>query len=229
MTIIKYEMNRNIDIQFKDGTIIHNTCYDSFKKGNIKNYNYPDIYGVGYFGYGKYSYKEHTIVYNTWMNMLKRCYDLKYQENKPTYLNCVVCKEWHNFQNFADWYEKSYYSIPNCKMQLDKDILVKGNKIYSLENCCFVPSEINAVFTKREAERGNLPIGVNEVKGRYKACFTRNKQITYLGYYDTPLEAFQIYKFAKEQYIKLLANKYIKYLPNNLYNALMNYQVEIDD
>lgn len=61
---------------------------------------------------------------------------------------------------------------------LDKDILVKGNKIYSPETCCFVPQEINNLFTKRKSCRGTLPIGVKYIKEnkKFSASFSRNKK-----------------------------------------------------
>ena len=74
--------------------------------------------------------------------MLIRCYNKKDLEKNPTYKNTTVCIEWCNFQNFAQWFEKNYID----DWALDKDILVKGNKVYSPETCCFVPREINEVF-----------------------------------------------------------------------------------
>ena len=94
-------------------------------------------FGVGVTGQGEYSHLvrkingKHTKVYSVWHDMLGRCYNKKYQEKKPTYIGCTVCEEWHNFQNFAKWYEENYYEVNNEEMALDKDILIKGNKIYS--------------------------------------------------------------------------------------------------
>lgn len=231
MTIVKYNKAIDIWVEFEGGHRVH-TQYSNFKSGYVKNPYNKSVYGIGYIGEGDYKVSSNEILtphYDVWSSMIQRCYNKNTQEKHASYIGCTVCDEWHNYQNFAKWYDENFYSIPNCKMQIDKDILFKGNKIYSPTTCVFVPSQINAVFTKREISRGELPIGVQKSNNRYVSSFTRNKQITYLGYYNTPLEAFQAYKFAKEQYIKQLANKYIKYLPNNLYNALMNYQVEIDD
>lgn len=80
--------------------------------------------------------------------MLERCYSARYQERKPTYKGCSVCDEWLNYQNFAKWYDDNYYEIKGEIMCLDKDILVKGNKIYSPENCVFVPNYINVLFAR---------------------------------------------------------------------------------
>ena len=40
-------------------------------------------------------------------------------------------------------------------------------------------------------------------------------------------EAFNVYKTIKENYIKEVANKYK--IPEKLYQALLNYQVEVND
>lgn len=54
MKIIKYNSNKDLDIQFEDGWISKNKNYENFKKGNIKNPNYPIICNVGFIGVGKY-------------------------------------------------------------------------------------------------------------------------------------------------------------------------------
>ena len=116
-------------------------------------------------------------------------------------------------------------------MCLDKDILSKGNKIYSPNTCIFVPQNINILFTKRNKSRGNLPIGVcyHKQDGKYMSKCSFGDGQKYLGCYDTPQEAFQIYKEYKEKYIKEVADKYKEYIPQKLYETMYNYEVEIDD
>ena len=105
------------------------------------------IYGIGFIGVGNYKSRNktgHTKAYNAWAAMLQRCYDSKLHLRNPTYKECSVIEEWYNFQNFAGWFEKNYID----GYQLDKDLLIKGNKIYSPETCCFVPKEINLILGK---------------------------------------------------------------------------------
>lgn len=161
MKIIKYNKYDDIIVEFQDKykTKIH-TRYDKFKEGSIRNPYYPEVCGIGYVGQGKYKSKskegKHTKAYQTWINMLKRCYD-PYKLNKsPHYIDCFVCEEWHNFQNFAEWFYKNYYEIEGQRMELDKDILCKGNKIYSPDTCIIVPKRINILFTKRQDKRGDI-------------------------------------------------------------------------
>lgn len=194
----------------------------------------PTIYGIGYLGEGKYKPSnngEITHCYRVWRAIIQRCYDEKFHKRQPTYKDCRVSEEWLNFQNFAKWYEENYYEIEGEKMQLDKDILIKGNKIYSPSTCIFVPSKINVLFTKANRIRGELPIGVyfDKEKNKYRSqCYINNKKVR-LGRYKTIEEAFLVYKNFKENHIKEIAEYYRDYIPNELYQAMINYEVEITD
>ena len=193
------------------------------------------IYGVGICNKGKYNAsinRKHTKCYTVWFAMLQRCYSDKYHEKHPTYIDCQVYKDWLYFQSFAKWYHENYYEIIGQKMALDKDILCKGNKIYSPETCIFVPQSINLLFTKTDAKRGELPIGVSYHKQnkKYQAnCNIGNKNRVYLGLFNTPEEAFSKYKEFKEQYIKEIAEQYKSQIPVKLYETMINYTVEFND
>ena len=118
-------------------------------------------------------------------------------------------------------------------MNLDKDILIKGNKVYSPDTCVFVPQNINKLFIKRDSSRGEFPIGVHYYKRNKKfgvvCSFGNSSSSAYLGLYDTPEEAFQVYKTFKENQIKQIANEYIDIIPTKLYQAMIEYEVEYDD
>jgi len=223
--IIEYFNNTNCTIQFEDGLQIKDRQYDSIIKGRIKNPYHKSVLNIGFVGIGVYSSKTHIKIHNTWNSMLKRCYYERYQEKQPTYKGCSVDECWHNFQNFAKWYEENYKE----GFQLDKDILVKGNKIYSPKTCCFVPSVINSVFTFRQNYRGKYPIGVSKSGNKYRAEVNINNKHFSLGIFDTIEEAFYAYKVAKEEYIKELAEKYKNKITKPTYIALINYIVEITD
>ena len=171
MIIIEYRNTMDIDVYFPEyDWIAKSTQYGNFKNGNIKCPYEKRYYEVGYIGEGEYKVCENgkiTRVYSTWNNMLKRCYDEKYHEKYPTYKDCEICEEWHNFQKYGKWFEENYYSIEGEKMCLDKDVLVKHNKIYSPETCIFVPERINTLFTKCDRSRGNqllAQIIIKEIK-----------------------------------------------------------------
>ena len=160
-----------------------------------------------------------------------QCYSVvmtqKYHEKYPTYKGCSVCEEWWNFQNFAEWYEDNFYTIEGEKICLDKDILVKGNKIYSPKTCTFVSNRINSLFTKNNKSRGELPIGVTKRKNGHQVyCNNGSGKYICLGTFDTPHEAFLMYKINKELVIQGIANEYKDKIPTKLYEALMEYEVK---
>ena len=129
------------------------TNYGNFKRGNSNPYHAKTV-GIGYMGNA--TSKVNGVKkdsYNTWRGMLERCYGEKYQKKFPTYIDCSVCDEWKSYENFERWYNLNYYEVENEKMQLDKDILFKGNKIYSPNTCVFVPQRINKLFTKTDKLR----------------------------------------------------------------------------
>ena len=192
------------------------------------------IYGVGYIGEGEYTSKEdgkRSKIYDIWHSILDRCYDEKTINKFPTYSNCIVCDEWLNYQNFAKWYDDNYYQIDNEKMCVDKDILIKGNKVYSPKTCCIVPNSINILLTKVDKSRGEYPVGVSfhKATNKFIAKYKTEGKSKYIGLFSTPEDAFIAYKKAKESEIKRLANKYRDYIRPDVYNALINYEVEITD
>lgn len=223
--IIEHFIVNNYTIQFDDGTIIKNRQWVDIIKGNIKNPNHKSVHGVGYLGVGKYKSKNYPKTHRTWASMLQRCYGVRRQEKSPTYVGCSVDERWHNFQNFAKWHEENYVD----GWQLDKDILFKGNKIYSPETCVFIPQSLNTFFTNRKNDRGLCAIGVDFYKrlNKFHAKCNINGKSKNLGYFNTEEEAFQAYKKFKEDLAKETAEDY-KY-NSRLYKALMEYTVEITD
>lgn len=234
MEIIGYRKKDDIDIQFEDGYIAKNREYGEFKKGTIKNLYFKNVYGVGYVGEGKHKPTINgkiTIEYKIWDHMLERCYDDKFHKKHLSYIHCTVCEEWHNFQNFGKWFDENYYQIENEKMNLDKDILTKGNKIYSPDTCVFVPQRINNLFIKNDKNRGKYPIGIRFDKrnGKFLAQLNKNNKRKNFGYFNNSKDAFNKYKIEKEFYIKEIADKYKDKIPKKLYEAMYKYEVEITD
>lgn len=235
MIISEYKNARNVIVEFENGYKTQSN-YGLFKKGKIKSLYNKSVEGVGYLGEGKYEDKINgiaTIEYVTWKNLLKRCYNKECQEKRPTYKGCTICDEWLNFQTFSQWYNDNWYEIDYGKMCLDKDILLKGNKIYSPKTCIFVPQKINNLFTKSDAKRGDYPIGVSWHKGVQlftSTCNDVDKKRVHIGYHKTPEEAFyKGYKPFKEKVIKRVAEIYKDKIPQKLYDALYRYVVEITD
>ncbi|MDM0716822.1 hypothetical protein QTH81_00845 [Clostridium perfringens] len=236
--IVEYRSARDITVKFLKTEELVKCQYNNFKIGNIKSHFTPSVYGVGIVGLEQNSINGKQFrSYDIWNNMLQRCYDKKLKEKRPTYSECSVCSEWLYYSNFKKWYEKNYYEVNNEIMCLDKDILNKGNKIYSPDNCIFVPQSINSLFIKSNANRGDLPIGVSfTMKETKYICHcsvfdinTKKSKVKHLGLYNTPEEAFYAYKKAKEENIKQVADYYKDQIPERLYEAMCKYEVEITD
>lgn len=159
--------------------------------------------------------------------MIIRCYSNDYHQREPSYKECSVCEEWLNFQNFAKWWDINYLEGGD----LDKDLLVKDNKIYSPKYCCILPKQINIALVKNKYRRGSTLIGVrkrSDCYGYHATIHKYGKSIN-LGMFATEQEAFDVYKLAKEAYIKELANKFKEILPLNVYNKLLTYKVDETD
>ena len=235
--IVEYVNARDITVQFKRTGEMVKTDYGTFVKGNVKSHFTPSVFGIGTTGLEPTRDEdgERLDSYVCWQNMLKRCYSAKFQEKHQTYIGCSVCDEWLYYPNFKKFYNENYYKINNKASHLDKDILVKGNKVYSPTTCVFVPNFINSLFTKGQKIRGELPIGVSYHKAskKYQAnlsVFKNGKAVKkHLGLFDTPEEAFEVYKQAKEDYIKEIADEYKDKIPAELYKAMYDYRVDIND
>lgn len=171
-----------------------------------------------------------TKYYATWCSMLARCYSEKEKPKNPAYSGCTVSESWLTFSNFYDWASRQKYFLVQ-DYYLDKDILHKGNKIYASDTCCVVPREINNLFTRREKCRGKYPIGVSYHPQNHNliATMAQNGKKVHIGSFTDEVEAFLAYKEAKEKYIKLLAEKYAGKIDDNVYKALCEYVVDIED
>ena len=163
--------------------------------------------------------------YQCWINMLARCYSDKWKEKQPTYKGCSVCPEWLQYPNFKRFYDKHF----RVGFQLDKDILVEDNKVYSPENCRFVPVIINNLLTHIHHDKGECPVGVSkrDRSNPYQAQISIKGKSIYLGTFKTMPLAYDAYKTAKESYIKGLAGDYYKRgeITLDVYEALMAYKV----
>ena len=239
MKIVQYIDSHNAIVEFQDEhkARVH-TTYQHFESGSIKNPYSKSVLGVGMIG-SKYPAKannKHTKEYIAWRCMLVRCYDPKYKQNFPTYEDVTCCEEWLCFENFYEWLhgqENFDKWLNGYKWAVDKDILVKGNKVYSPDKCCLVSYEINALFVRQSSSRGDLPIGVRERKYGYQAMCSNpyTHKTEAIGRRKTIEETFDIYKLRKENLIKQAAQE--EYAKGNItkrcYDAMMNHEVEITD
>lgn len=138
--------------------------------------------------------------YEIWQDMLRRCYSKKCQKRQPTYIGCSVDPEWHIFSNFRYWAETK-----NTKgMQLDKDIIFPGNKVYSPRSCVFVTGALNKFLNNSARKRGQFLIGVslckrsNKFRSHCKDPF--KSKLEYLGLFENENEAHEAWRSRKQQH-----------------------------
>lgn len=245
MKIVKYNNQFDITVEFQDEykANVH-TEYGHFKRGQVKNPYYPSVFEVGFIGTKYPCYKNingkstQLKEYNTWTGVLERCYDTKYKAKHPTYKDVTCCPEWLNYENFYEWLhsQENFDKWLNGKLwAIDKDILVKGNKIYSPDTCCLVPQVVNTLFVANSKnKKSNLPIGVHKHINKFRVtCSTPyGNKGKHIGMYGTSDDAFYFgYKPFKESVIKQVAKE--EYGKGNItkrcYEAMMSYEVEITD
>lgn len=227
--VIEYVSSRKVVVRFDSGYITTSEM-GQLRRGDVKDKSLPNIRGIAYNDY-PHPVKinnQHIPEYRLWRNMIERAYFSLTQ----AYKDVEICNDWLYFSKFKSDIE----SLPNFdkfiseNWNLDKDILVKGGRLYSLENCCFVPQELNSSFVGLK-NTTNLPLGVKYCKRtrKYVAQIMLNKKKKTLGYFTNPADAFYAYKTHKEAWLKDLAEKWKGVVDDKVYFAIKNYEVCIDD
>lgn len=140
--------------------------------------------------------------YQTWCDMLKRCYSERYQQRYPTYIGCSVAKEWHLFSNFKSWMITQDWQ----GKALDKDLIRPGNRVYSPDTCVFVDQSINKLLIDSAAARGVYPIGVSFDKPlkKFVAKLRINGKQKHLGCFTNPVDAHFAYVNAKVDHVETI-------------------------
>jgi len=207
--------------------------------GKVKDPYYPSIYGVGYCGVGNYKLtytrggkKRNTPAYEVWLGKIKTCYGDAKQSHLYKGKGVTVCKEWHNFQVFAEWFYKQVKVYGNGGF-VDKDLAFLGNTEYSPFTARYVPPAVNGLFAVKS---GNNINGVHfcSNKKKYVAQLQRGeltssgkKRQSYLGAFNSYEEASKVYLDAKVEHVRNVALKYQDKLPPDLfyklYTGAMNY------
>ena len=231
--VLKYNDYGNVEIQFLKTGYEAVVQLGNIKNGNVKDPYLPSVYGIGVLG-TKYQAKINGVMtkeYDLWKSMLKRCYSDVYKKQRPTYEDCEVGDNFKSYEYFYEWCHKQIgFDVKGW--HLDKDLLIKGNKVYSEDSCIFIPSEINLLLVKNTASRGEHLIGVywHNKRKAFEARVSKNKgKQEKLGSFKTEMEAFNAYKQAKEAFVKEQADKWKDKIDPRAYNALMSYTVEITD
>lgn len=133
-------------------------------KGAIVDYYQKTIYGVACKGHTKCVTKLEKKAFKRWYCMIERCYN----KNAIGYKSyggkgVIVASRWLCFENFfedlpkIEGYEEDAYI--NGRLELDKDLKFRDNKLYSLDTCMLVAKSENNKF---------MPTRQKEVIGYYK-------------------------------------------------------------
>lgn len=226
--VVNYAGSKKVTVRFLDDYEYEGvfTIYD-LRKGRVFNPYDRKIYGTGFCGAGRHAIREGdsiTPAYRCWHGIMRRCYSEKSLKRYPTYKDCTVCEEWHNFQVFAEWYTKQeFYGLG---YELDKDLLSKSSKIYSPETCCLLPRAFNGMIIKKNKKAGTAQgVYFNKTAKKYQVTLGSSGGKKNLGYFLDIVGAHKIYKKAKEASVRGLAEKYKDTLCNRSYKALSNWEL----
>ena len=228
--ILAYNNALDVTVKFLNTGWVKSVNVSNMKRGRVEDVYAPLVKGVGFLGEGAYKPKvdgRMTKCHSVWFQILRRCYDVGCKGSEPYEGRGVtVCKEWHNYQNFAAWYYQNYKE----GMQIDKDIVNQGAKEYNPENCRFIPLRVNTMLTTRRSKRGFYPIGVQKTaSGKYTANMSngKSKGHLHLGTHNTMHQAFCAYKEAKESLIKSVAEEYYSggLISKDVYDGLISWEV----
>jgi len=225
VTVVDYVRATNVEVIFESG-FRKRVTVQNLLNGQISNPFLPTVYGVGYFGDGPYKAKVNrnsTREYNRWNGMIERCYSKIGSKLHITYKDCYVCEDWLNFQSFASWVNEQDEWL-NEDWQLDKDLLVPKNKVYSPDTCVFLPEEINTFLILGKDRQGVRPgVYYNADKRKY---IPQSGSSGYLGAFESEEAAFRVYVTAKEKRAKVLADKWSDLISDRATKALLSFRVE---
>lgn len=228
--VVAYNSFKDVLVRFYEHPCIVKCSIGNLKMGIVRNPNKPSFYGLGYIGVGKYSSSD-KVIYNHWSRMLVRTYGERQQNQFPTYKDVSVCKEWLCFQNFAEWcVNQEFFDAKDSKgrcYELDKDLLYKGNKVYSPETCCFVPHQLNKAIPFTDGVRGDKFVGIRQPKGskKYVVEIYKGKMVN-LGRFTDIERAKEVYKLEREAYVRSVVSKWEGKISKKLYETLMDYNLE---
>jgi len=218
------------------------------RNGKWKDNMSPTLYGIGFIGDGVHMSKvggTNTSTYDVWRGIMRRCYDVNLKSHYPTYggAGITVAEDWHNFQNFAEWYQVECLKLPDIKLNIDKDL--KGGKIYSPDNCVLLPYKLNNFITNSKTDGGL--VGYTKPRStKYTITLSILGKQHYIGEFPNQEEGDYIYRVLREwtytrlgymyhargmisdEVLNLLSNQYSNYDDNQIQCVVEGYSSFIE-
>lgn len=225
VVVEKYESSDKVHVRFKNTGSTTVTCMSTLRSGSLKDKQAPSILGFGIVGEDVPSKGGiQDKAYGAWHSILTRCLSPRVKAIRPTYADCKVHEDWQYYQNFKEWfYNQVGYDSEGY--QVDKDLLVRGNLLYSADTCCLIPRDLN-VFLAR------LPVYGCTTRINFKVNICKYSVVVWyegceyeLGYFKTYKQAFLELKTFKEQKLKEFAEKYKGLVSDRVYERLMTYEI----
>lgn len=215
-TVIKYQNAKNVYVMFEDGTLAKVTS-SNLSTGRIKNPNKSTVFGFGINDAGLEDSTDKRYV--LWTSIIRRSYSEVYHKSKPSYKDVRVSEDWRRLSNFIKDIEK----LPNFDLavsenwELDKDLLGGDQKLYSKNTCCFLPRELNTLFTSESKKGLKKGVFYNKRLSKFTASINRGGKVrSHIGVYETEEEAHFNYCKEKQKHLDSLILKYDDKLPNNV-------------
>lgn len=205
--IVEHHNSEKAKIRFLNTGYEYYATIKHIRDREVKDRLFVNKYGLIYGGR-----QSNPVAYKCWYNMIMRC-----SSRDKSYLNCEVCEEWLNFSKFNKWFQSQYRQDG---WHLDKDIRMRGNKIYSPDTCCFIPSELNTFFEKHIKAKG---YGMNRNKSKFVAYIRNQGAKIHIGTFNTEMEARMAYLSGKKNLLMLLIDKYSNCLEGEIKTKMIEY------
>jgi len=212
-TVVEYRNCRDVDIVTNYG-FFDTVRFDELRSGVIKDYCKPCVQGIGYLGQG-----DRREGVGLWRDILKRCYSERITLKEKSYINAIVCDEWHNFQNFSKWYKNNYVK----GYQLDKDLKNPGMKVYGPDCCLFLPKDVNS-FIQIQDKKSDLPIGINMSTNDTVRVTMYGKKTKFFRYIKDASEYYWLEKYKKNEIYKKKYPHLSDYLTNHFIYRICYYE-----
>jgi hypothetical protein len=198
---------------------------NAIDKGNIRD-NYAKVLcNIGYPGDIKGNYSKHFL-FKHWRGMIERCYNTNYT---PYREEGEVTERWHCFANFIVDSKlllgyKEMAEHPKIKFSLDKDYIIEGNQIYSKENCCFLPQDLNSFIlnTNKNREYKFEGIYLRKDNLNFRASVRFNGKTKNVLESNDPIIVHDAYWEEKCKIAAFYFNNSYSFLSNEIRNIIYN-------